>query len=294
MPYTVVENIPTAGACTYWKLGSPIKLADLHDAWARQGLLPGDLPKPVGDQVAFGRAVAEQQTSRAKGGRRRSVTTLGRGAWAVVEETLTPQSADEKTGSGALSYRTLVHATTQKIERVEATAQESDGLLLSIHAAYDRQQGQLDANDVSGWLIKLANKLDAVSLRDSGGIYFIPRKNVDVWNKIALAVQAASTYKVFRLPAMKNEEAVEAILDAITVEAEAAARAMEDELTKTGDEALGGRALKSRADSCSALLTKVAGYEELLGVKLQAISERVMSLKANIVAASLAGEEVAA
>jgi hypothetical protein len=63
--------------------------------------------------------------------------------------------------------------------------------------------------------------------------------------------------------------------------------AMETELQRTGEEALGGRAMATRRTECAALLAKVAAYDQLLGTQLKC-RERVENLQAMIAVAALA------
>ncbi len=58
------------------------------------------------------------------------------------------------------------------------------------------------------------------------------------------------------------------------------------ELEKTGDEALGARALATRKLECDVLLAKVTAYDELLGRQLQC-RERVEELSAMVATAAL-------
>ncbi len=141
-------------------------------------------------------------------------------------------------------------------------------------------------HDVSSWLLDIAYGQGAVSLRESGGVYFIPKSGVDYWSKIANAVEAGGAGSVFRIPAVRTAEAVAAITDAVTAEAEAAALALEEELTKTGDDALGKRAIATRTKTVQELLAKLNSYEELLGQQL-AVRERVSTLQSTLSAVAL-------
>jgi hypothetical protein len=131
----------------------------------------------------------------------------------------------------------------------------------------------------------MAYKLGAVSLRESGGVYFIPRTNTSIWMKVAAALDAVGS-SVFTIPAMKTAEAVAAITDAITAEAAALSKSIEDEMEKTGEDALGSRALKTRVNTLEEMIAKVGTYEELIGRQLE-IRERVQRLSANVSAAAL-------
>jgi hypothetical protein len=276
------ESVATAGAISYWRLSGAINLARLSAAWGTQSLDPKLLPTPPGDEVALGRAVRDQAE------RRRLVRPLEkRGAWAIVAETAKDDRIDFKTL--ARVYYDKPEGSeigTPRFVREEATSDMYEALVTNIRGAYERHRGELESNDISGWLVKLGYRLDVVALRDTGGIYFVPRQNVDIWRRVVAAIESVSSHRVFKIPALRNSEAIEAITEAVTAEAVAIVDRLEAELALTGDDALGDRALKTRAAECSALLSKVNGYEALLESRL-VVAERVLALQGTLAAATL-------
>ena len=107
---------------------------------------------------------------------------------------------------------------------------------------------------------------------------------MEFWNKAADAIQSVSDHKVFRIPAMRNDEAVAAIIDAVTQEAEQEAQQINEEIMA----GLGERALETRKTRIAELLAKVGSYEELVGQKMK-ITERLESLQAAVATAKLIG-----
>lgn len=271
------ESIATAGAISYWRLAGPVALDQLTKAWAQLNLDPKLLPKPPGDEVALGRAVREQASKR------RLVRPLSRrGAWAIVDETVAGERLD---------YTTVMHITFKDGHGPEfdwsGASETASGLRQAIYDAYARHRAELAPEDISAWLIKLADANNAVTLRDTGGIYFVPRPGVPFWRSVVTALEAVSSHRVFKIPAMKNSEAIDAITEAITGEARSLVAVMEEELQRTGDDKLGDRALATRADACKGLLAKVKSYEDLLGVQMSKVVERVEGLQAGIASAAL-------
>lgn len=279
----VVENVDTAGAITYWRLSGEVSLSALIDAWTTAELPSKLLPETPSDEVALRRALGAVESKR------RLVRPLARrGIWAVVDELVDNQTQD-------LDHRTLVRVKLAKdgdtsrivVEQVNADWATYTAIHDAIHNEFRRYKGVLSHQDISSWLVKLADKANAVSLRDMGGVYFVPRDKVEFWTKIAGALGELDQ-KVFRIPAMSNSEAVEAVLDAITAEAQREAEALEADLLKDGDEALGARALRGRATRCDAVKAKVESYERFLNVKLDDIRAKLDGLRANLAAAALA------
>ncbi len=274
------ESEKTAGLISYWLLSGAVTLAKLKDALVANGIDTKHLPKPPGDEVALGRAVREQA------GKRRLVRPLARhGAWAIVDEVVNEIPG----GAASLQYSTRMRVAYDDgmlTAREDSTQAQYDAMHEIITTAYARHQGELAPEDISAWLIKLANANAAVTLRDTGGIYFVPRPAVPFWRSVVAALESVSAHKVFKIPAMTNSEAVEAITEAVAAEAAAAVATMTAELT--GEKQLGAKALKTRAAECAALLAKVAQYEKLLNVQLPKVVATIEGLQASVVMASLA------
>lgn len=272
-----------AGAVSYWRLSGSTSLVQLADAWRRAPLDLRLLPKPVSEQVAFSRAVHDQVIARDKAGVRRFVTTLQRESYAVVEERLvkTPDAPD------ALKYRTLVHVTAASHDDVEGHGL-APRIVDEIRNATVRHSMALDSNDISTWLTKLALKHGGVGLRDSGGVYFLPHPAMAFWSAAASALESVSAHKVFRIPAMKNDEAIAAVVDALSTEAAQFVEHFAEELPNLGE-----RAIASRKTQLGAMFAKVSMYEKLLDQKMTDVRDRLGSLNAMLTASALVEGEAA-
>jgi len=279
------EAAQTAGAVSYWRAAGSISIKALHDAWVAAGLDPALIRKAPEPETALRRAVLDL-AERKHVSDTTEVRVLIRPCkeqheWAVVEETAVKGKAP--------TYRTVAivrfAAGQPAVADVSATAQEHDSILARIANGFTAQQGLFDPADITGWLVKLAYANGAVTLRDSGGVYFIPRSATEFWTKAANVIETVSgqAHRIFRIPAMKNTEAVEAIIAAVTTEAEQVATEIDAEVAK----GVGPRALEARKAAADALLAKVASYEELVGQQI-AVRERVEALRASLAQVALA------
>lgn len=287
--FVITESAAVAGCVTYWRAGKPINIEALRDAWKAAGLdmaLFRKEPEPV---TAFRRAVLDQADRRTID-KTSEVRTLVRPqaephAWAVVEEFV-------KEGQPPV-YETLLIASFSSqtgvpnrptYDHVSGYSNKTEALVERIEGAFQIQSGTFAPEDITTWLVKLAEKKNAVTLRDTGGVYFIPRDAMDFWNKAAEAIETASdkTHRVFRIPAVRNSEAAEAIIDAVTAEAEAMARKIDEEVSS----GLGDRALETRKGYIATMLAKVTSYEALVGQQLK-IRERLETLQSSVAMANL-------
>ncbi len=263
----------STGTITLWHLSGQVTHAALSDAWRDAGLDEELLPSVVTPKRALSRAVNDL-----KGPRRLIRPLLNHAGFAVVDE-MAVEGDQEK----------LDHVQTCTVKLSAETGRptvEPAGHLLvhSIEHAFDAHMAGLSQTDISVWLTDLAKKLKAVALRESGGIYFIPRPNVQAWKQMIGALREASSHVVIEIPAMRSDEAVEAILDSVMREVESEVVHVEDELSEGS---LGSRGITSRVAHASVVEEKVAFYEDLLGTRLDSLRERLAQLQANLAGAAL-------
>lgn len=268
----VVDQQAT-GAIVWWRLSGDVDVDVFQKAWLDAGLMKELLPEPPTPNTALGRAIREMAE------RRRLVRSLkGHKGWGVVDETATEDTLD---------YQMQVKAS---IEKNGALKVEPEGHKLAdeIKVKFSSYSHTYTITDTSALLCSTVKMLKAVPLRDTGGVYFIPRDQIPELRKVVTAIKSVSDHRVFEVPALKSDEAIEAILAALIAEADSETSAMETEFDTAE---LGGRALRTRAGKAEALLAKVKEYETLLGKNLTAVTERVVGLKDALVTAALAAEQ---
>jgi hypothetical protein len=281
-------EIETAGAISYWSLEGEVELAALKEALAIEGLDAGLMPEGTTRQEALSRGAKAACVDN-----RQLIRPISRGAWAFVQEKvadanegaeiehlhlLTGRVEVVETGDGQKVERYDVRPA-KGIERTEAL----DQLVDQIKAEADRQRGILNANDVSYWLVRTAKALHAVSLRDRGGVYFVPRDVLPTWRKVARVLADETQHKVFEIPAVQTEDAVEAILTAVRTHVAAKFAEAEEYLRgKVSNKGL--NALERSLDDTHGF---VSHYVSLLGQALPDLADKLENIKGALVAARL-------
>jgi len=265
------QQIDTAGAIVYANFTGETNVEKLASEWNTRGLPEGLLPGITSFRTALHRAVRDVETR----------TTFKRkhaNGWVVVDET-----KDEAGASYEVACRVSLSAVNTPVVEPEDHAQAA-----KIRERYFYHLSAMEAADTSAWIRgTLLPFADALRLRENGGVYFVPRDTIDVWRSMAGAVMASSSHRLFEIPALASDDALDAILDAVIVEARAEADAIENDL-HTGD--LGARALRGRAQRCGTMVVKVERYEELLGRKLDDVRDHLERLSAASVEAALVWE----
>ena len=268
-----------AGAITYWRLSSkPVEHAALVAAWAQARLPVGLLLSTPEPATALRRTVADLR------GARRLVRSV-RGTHVIVDETPNAKTVERPSD---VEYTPQATVSLDKVGRVVVAPAHKTVLRDEIAAQYERMLGLLLDSDFSSWFAtKLIPFVQGVSLRPSGGMYFVPRAQVETWTRIVDAIRAVSDHRVFSIPAMESTEAVAAIVDAIQQEATAEA----DDIAKDLNAGkLGTDALDTRVDRTKAMAAKVERYETLLGVKLDEMRDRLTELHAQLTVAAAKAE----
>jgi hypothetical protein len=258
----------SVGRIVFWTMSGSVRHERLVDALSEAGSA-FKAPEEPSNVVALHRAVNE--VARVSGG---EAHQRKRGSWAIVGK------VREETGE----LRYPIHVTAS----IEGDTVVTDSQ--QVRDAFDVARYQIAPQDISNWLCRCLDKLGAVSLRDSGGFYFVPNDKTADWAKVTTALKSASSHTIHSVPAMRSAEAVDAILGAITSATQAACDKISTDLQGDG---LGRRALETRQRETAEILERVSRYEELLGLKLDALREATANVRAGVATAmlALAGDE---
>lgn len=276
-----VEPGSAAGALVYWSLSGAVELLDLEECLAAEGLDGAFVPAPPSKDVALYRAAQDQVRTK-----RDLVRPLGAKRQGYVFVSETPVEGSDK----HLEYVERVVCTVVRPKDGAAAVQVravtpgdqplADAILANAHAA----EGILLANDISSWLLWVLRKhVQAVSLRERGGFYFVPRDRLETWQQVARVVRACSAHQLYEIPAMRTEEAVEAILTAVRNEAADCMREMEGYL----EGEVSTRGLNSWERRLAELQSKLKHYSELLGVALPDLDGKAENLRGQLQAARI-------
>lgn len=276
----ITSDVKTAGASVWWRLKGDFHRGALRHFLVEEGLDSEEwLPKEPKEERCFSRAVKALYKDK-----HHNVESLpDGGGYAVVKKTKSKTSVDHDT------------EFTLKLENGSVVA-GGDGFapvgeLLDTTEKTNYFRTRVISDDVSAWLIDCAERLGAVSLRERGGIYFIPNKSLVIWRKLVSALVKASNgaHTVYSLSTLHEDDAVAAILDALTAEAEEFFSSCSEKIEKG---TIGGkRAISNRRDDADKLLAKIKSYEKLLGKSLETLTEACAETELELAAALLAAEE---
>lgn len=271
-------NPENAGAVIYFRRGGgEVECSTLKKAWELTDLDAKELPKPPSAATALKRSLDEQKN------RSRLVRPLkGERGYALVLERHDEDNDLDYTVDLTVRLDDMKLATFNNPEHPLA----SQIMLRQIYhrSVYNEQ-------DISAFIIDIAKKHDAVSLRDTGGIYFIPRTHLEEFNKRAEVLEQNTGLTVFRIPAEDSANTVKAVLAAIEDEAQKGIEEVKAFMYPEDDSQPGERAIKTKLSKVKELSSKVSRYESLLGKSLESFKTKLSSLQTDMTVMTLASSE---
>ena len=276
----VDSTVQNAGAVTWWRMSGDVDAQSLFRAWDARGWAVDDLPTQPSSTSTLRRVLRDQF-----GGPRCLIQSLNGNAFAVVDVAV----VDTDTKLADAEYTTRFKIRLDEIDELL----ESDGLssaeLAHLQTEYDRARNTYEASTLSGWLVGQVEQRKAIRLRDTGGIYFVPEGYVQSWREFGDALAEASASRVYEVPAVKNEQAALALIEALTQDLQGRVAHLDQDIDDRGV-----RGLRSKAAKCEELAGKVRVYEALFSTKLDSLNEMVSRLDGRIVQAVLVAEAEAA
>lgn len=274
------------GDLIWWTLAEArIDRSALENLWARAQLAPEHLPDPPTAEKALKAAVREAAV-----GQPDRLIRLGKEdeteiVFAVVRET--------KHADGSVAYQ----QETRVILDRKAESVSSDVVGHDLAGVITTRFGELRAthtpDDVRRAMMKTLDACAAVTLRDHGGVYWVPAPYAELVRRLQRAVEKIGSSRVYLLP-------VHASADANRTLGEAAKIAIEDELAQLKAEVEGFIAappdrpstLVRRLDAFEALKMRAALYRDVLQVRVQDLDQTLKDLTGSV--ESLLNEKAAA
>lgn len=272
-----------AGAMTWWRLSGVLDYDTLKQKWSEADLPPNELPALPSEHTALRRALANHRR-----GPRTLLRSLPGGGFAVVDEEFDADyNVEDEDPEYSVRFKVWLDMDELAM-KFDRNMPEQEGR--AITSAYVRARRELHATDLSAWLVRRVTALNAVGLRDTGGIYYVPENAAARWSALADLLKAISTSRIFEVPALRTDRAVEAIMDAVLTETTEGLQTITQALDARADE-MTARGLRGKIGACEKLAQKLALYEHLLGARQQAMASQIQEVRARAVELMMLAEE---
>ena len=143
---------------------------------------------------------------------------------------------------------------------------------------------------VAMMLTQIIERLGGVTMRDSGGVYFLRKEVLPQWDQVRQLVRKAGApgskvNKVYAPHIVADQEMLEAVGDALTEEVEAEVQGIKDELA-SGE--LSTRICTNRVQRAEQIEDKVKRYEQTFNRPLARLRALAQSAQMNAAKAALA------
>jgi len=158
-------------------------------------------------------------------------------------------------------------------------------LVDSVNATYKFEKQLVSSAKLGGVLVRAVQELQGISLRPSGGFYWVPDSSREAWEDVSRVVSNAhDRNRVWSIKTSTDTNTVEAVCDSLVAQCEKKLEVLEGELVH-GD--LGKRALATRERNAQELDSLMKAYEGILGKTLTSLRERAADAESAAVAAIL-------
>jgi len=278
----LARDTPPIGEVCWWTLSdSEVSAAALKTAWVAAGLNEKDLPKDQTPEKAFRLAAREAATTTVSGADkgilvRPTLEDSQHIIYAVVVE------GHDEAGNYISQQKALV-----MLDRASGDVTSDDEAyetVRSFQSAYKRFLTTFPSRDVMSTVVKAVRRLNAIPLRETGGIYFVPP--TPLMEKLQEVVGGiSSSNRFYRLPVHETDEGAASLGAAANgfLEKELAGLQAEVEgwLTRDG-RAVRKDAIENRMEEFSALRRRAQLYRDVLGVTVEDVEAMVEAMEAKV------------
>jgi len=193
------------GDLLWWTLADArISRSLLESVWANAGLSSNWLPEPPTPEKAFRTAVRESQV-----GQHDYLLRLGKEDDSEIVFAVVLESRDSD-GNVRHAQEARVRLDRKSPARLDSD-HPSHGLVLAISAGYDRLLTTHTVDDIRRALLKTLNSCAAVTLRDHGGVYWVPAPYAETLRQLQRAVASIGASRLDVVPIHATPEATAAL-----------------------------------------------------------------------------------
>lgn len=264
------------GDIVYWTLTEArIDRSSLENIWCGARLAPEFLPDPPTAEKALKAAVREASVGQPDRLIRLGKEDEAEIVFAVVRET--------RHEDGSVTYQQETRVTLdRKAETVSGDVPGHD-LAGVITTQFAELRETHTPDDIRRAMMKTLDACAAVTLRDHGGVYWVPAPYANLVRRLQAAIEKIGSSKLYILPVHASADATRTLGDAATL-------AIEDELAQLKAEVEGFIAtppyrpstLVRRLDAFEELKTRAALYRDVLQVQVADLDATLDGLASSV------------
>lgn len=271
-----VTIVGSGGVC-FWDAGPTRR--DLLEARLKQINLERFTPPPRSDSCALKSSVADYADTQLAELRSQRKGSGSDGGEKFKRDKVIQGKLNQKTNGIELVDVTRHEQNTNdyvtdfaaKVVEGEVVVTKGYDPQHKLQAGFNTAKGILTGQAVGKSLIEIIADLKGTTLRELGGVYWLPPESVPAWKEVIRAFEdVGEKTKVHLMETPINELTVRAVRDAIVGEVMDAATRLTEELTSGS---LGEKAVENRKQRALGLHSRVKEYEAILGEALTSLHE---------------------
>jgi hypothetical protein len=264
------------GDVIWWTLAEArTSRSTLESIWNTTGLDLGHLPEPPTAEKAIKAAARTTALGQADRLIRLGLEDESSIVFAIVHE--------ERHRDGSLTYSQEARVVLDRDSEKATTDSPGHDLAEGILARYSELKNAHSSDDVRRAMMNVLGSCAAVTLRDHGGVYWIPAPHAETLRRLQSAVEKFGTSRVYLLPVHDSAQAQRTLGDAAKL-------AIEDELATLKAEVEGFIAippdrpstLVRRLDAFEALRGRAALYRDVLRVHVEDLDKTLADLTGSV------------
>jgi len=235
------------GDLLWWELANAsVSRPDLVKLWV-QGALPIELlPDEPTAEKAFKTAARETQVGHPN--------RLLRLAMENEQETVFGIVHEQRDGSGGLQYHQEARITLDHSSDRVHSDQPTDSMVQKLMARFEELKTLHTTDDIRRTITKTLDSFAAVTLRQMGGVYWVPAPYASSLRRLQTAIEQLGKSKMHLVPITATKEGQEAL-------AQAAKASIEEELTALQTEMQ--QFLQTPPDRASTLMRRLEHFDDL-------------------------------
>jgi len=286
---TVAAALNTAGEhlgdLVWWNLADArIPRHVLERVWTGAGLDLALLPEPPSAEKAFKTAARECQV-----GKPDLLIRLGKDSESELVFALVRESRD---GQGNVNHTQETRVTLQRAsERLIADDPQHPDVEALLRTFHELRHTHT-ADDVRRALVKALHAFSAVSLREGGGIYWVPKPFAPQLRRLKDAIEQIGASRIYLLPVHESDDAAASLGTVARASIEDELVALQEEIRKFQEEPPRASTLERRLEAFDELRCRASLYRDILNVQVVGLEQSLHGLASTV--SSLLNEKRAA
>jgi len=249
------EGYPLLGYALYWSIPAMrVRYVDLLKLMQKHGI-DSKIAKNPRAKSALNRAVRDTAKNGKGTFHRKALDNAEQASFVIVNTAVDQTNSD-------VDFNTETKIMFDKETNAVAIEGASREEIKSLYEEYKEQYTQEQIRTVV--LRYLYGKCEATSVRDQGGVYFVPSTHTEDFQRIKACVEELPGVSIDVIPIIDTPEAKRSLWKSFVGDVETEMAALARDLEETSDEKMSDRSFQLRLNRFKTLQDKIGTYEDLL------------------------------